>query len=102
MSWDDSTFPMADKAEEVEWMIMYWRTVPCTTGCKGDYQLESRQFDHLVKGATREEALERFNSYVENRRKAGKMINRKNHVLFLCRVDSMARISDVTGEIVDG
>ena len=99
MSWEDNDFSDADKAEDVLWMIMYWRTVPCHSGCKGNYQMESRQFDHLVKAATREEALERFQSYVANRRESGFTLASKNHCLFLCKVDTMVRISDETGVI---
>ena len=99
MGWEDNAFPDADIAEDVGWLISYWRTTPCKAGCKGNYRLESRQFDHLVKAATREEALELFYGYVKER-KNGRNLARKNHVLFLCKVDTMERISDVTGKIV--
>jgi hypothetical protein len=100
MTWEDNTFPDADKAEEVEWVIFYWRVTRCEGGCRGNYQLESRQFDHLVKATSREEALKRFQVYVDNKREAGKNSDVKNLVLFLARVDTMVRISDEAGDMV--
>lgn len=101
MSWNDATFPNADDPNEVGWLISYWRIRPCYGGCgKQDYVLESRQFDHLVKAATRDEALAKFNVYVAQKRLSGKLSDLKGLVLFLSRVDTMVVISDVTGEIV--
>ncbi len=100
MTWDNNQFPLADDPKRVGWLISYWRVVPCESGCAGNYRLESRQFDHLVKAATREEALTRFNEYVENRRASGKSPSIKGLTLFLSRVDTIAVISDNTGEIV--
>ena len=106
MSWENNQFDepgnVADDPGEVAWLISYWRTVPCVSGCHGDYQLQSRQFDHVVHGATREEALAKFQVYVENRREAGELPGIKNLTLFLSRVDTMVRISDSTGKLING
>ncbi len=100
MSWNDSTFPKADDPNDVGWLITYWRIVPCS-GCKeDDYMLQSRQFDHLVKAATRVQALEKFDEYVTQKRLSGKISDLKGLTLFLSKVDTVAVILDHTGEII--
>lgn len=102
MGWQDNTFPTADDPNDVGWMIMYWRTVPCNASCKEDYRLESRQFAHLLKAATAKEAEIELAKFAADRRDAGINLHRKNHTLFLCKVHSLAHISDNTGKIIDG
>lgn len=101
-AWEESKFPKADDPKDVGWLISYWRITPCYSECKpGEgYRLQSRQFDHLVKAATREEALAKFNKYVENRREAGQISGIKGQTLFLSRVDTIATISNNKGEII--
>jgi len=99
MTWKDNTFSRADNPKEVQWLISYWRVVPCTS-CKGDYRLESRQFDHLLKAASRQEALAKFQMYVDQKRSSGKVAGRKGYTLFLSKVDTMVEICDNTGEII--
>ncbi len=92
-----------DDPTTVGWLISYWRQVPCSSGCEdggGTWILESRQFDHLIKAATRKEALERFEGYVENKRASGKLAGRKGMTLFLSKVDTCTPISDDDGEII--
>jgi len=101
MGWKDSTFPRADDPEDVGWLISYWRIVPCKS-CEGDYRLESRQFDHLVKAANRPEALLKFQMYVDQKRASGQMPSLKGLTLFLSRVDTVAVISDHSGVVIDG
>jgi hypothetical protein len=102
MGWEDNNFPDADDPDDVEYLIVYWRTVPCPTGkCKGqDYQLRSRQFDHLPKGTTLGQAQAKFNEYVKSRRNSGDQSRRKNHSLFLCQVVSVKHIHDENGKAV--
>ena len=99
MGWEDNIFPTADDPDDVGWLISYWRIRPCSS-CNFDYQLESRQFAHLVKAATRKEALAKFAEYVAQKKRSGKMKNIKGLTLFLSKVDTVERISDETGEIV--
>lgn len=99
MSWDDSNFPRADDPKKVRWLILYWRIVPCE-GCRDNYRLESRQFDHLDEPATREEAVAKLEEYARNRRESGKQPSIKGLTLFLAEVAETVVISDHTGEIV--
>ena len=102
MGWDNGNFPDADDPKDVEYMIVYWRTVQCTSGCtEQDYRLESRQFDHLPLGTTFAQAQVLFNHYVQERRGTGKQDNRKNQSLFLCQVMRMAHIHDNNGNPVE-
>ena len=101
MGWKNGNFPVADDPDDVEYMIMYWRTVECTSGCtKQDYRLESRQFDHLPKGVTLEQAQILFDKYVEERRATGDQAHRKSQTLFLCKVEQVAHIHDKNGKAV--
>jgi len=99
MSWKDSDFPRADNPEDVGWLISYWRITPCSEGCEGDYQLESRQFDHLVRAATPKQARAKFKLYVKQKRRSGEMPDIKGLTLFLSRVEEIAVISDNTGVV---
>lgn len=99
MGWKDNIFVDAADPNDVGWLISYWRIVPCKS-CKSNYRLESRQFDHLIKAATREEALEKFNKYVTQKKLSGKQNSIKGLTLFLSKVDTVARISSNTGEII--
>jgi hypothetical protein len=102
MGWKDHTFPNADDPDDVEYMIMYWRTVECTSGCtKQDYRLESRQFDHLPKGVTFAQAQVLFNKYVQERRDTGDQTSRKGQTLFLCKVERVAHIHDNQGKALN-
>jgi len=105
MSWENNQFNepgnVADDPGNVAWLISYWRTVPCSSGCRGNYQLQSRQFDHVVHGATREEALAKFQTYVDNQREGGFNAGLKNVTLFLSKIDTAVRISDHTGAIIN-
>ena len=100
MSWEDNDFPDADDGNNVEYMLVTWRTVECYSKCGGNYFLDSRQFEHLPKGATEEEARERLAFYekmhLENSKGA-----RKNHSIFLCKVVDVAQITDKTGKVID-
>ncbi len=100
MTWDDNTFPNADDSADVGWLISYWRTVPCESGCHGDYKLESRQFDHLVRAATREEAVAKFQTYVDQKRESGGGRGIKGLTLFLSKVELAVQILDDTGEVI--
>lgn len=99
MGWEDSDFPHADDPQNVGWLISYWRITPCSSGCVEDYQLESRQFDHLVKAATPEQALEKFSKYVDQKRASGHIPDIKGLTLFLSRVEQVVVISDLTGAV---
>lgn len=99
MSWKDSIFPKADDPKDVGWLISYWRIRPCNS-CNDDYTLESRQFDHLIKAATRDEALKRFKEYVADRQLVGETPGIKGWTLFLSKVDTTVIISDFTGKPV--
>jgi hypothetical protein len=103
MTWADSKFPDADDPDDVEYMIMYWRTVPCPTGnCAGkDYRLESRQFDHLPKGTSLGQAKQKLKEYSDNRKGRGDNPGRKNHSLFLCQVVEVAHINDHMGGVIN-
>ena len=101
MSWEDNVFDQADEPLDVEWFVEYWRIMKCDTGCRDQgYRLESRSFDHLCKGATEEEAMEKFNHYVEQRRLSGEHPNIKGLTLFLTKVVAVAPITDRTGKAV--
>ncbi len=100
MGWADNTFPDADDANDVGWMVISWKTVPCRQGCKGDYALHSRQFDHLGIAATRKEAETLFNKYVDMHIANGKNVHRKNFTLFLTKVVEYRRISDNAGDMI--
>jgi len=102
VGWKGNTFPKANDPAEVGWLISYWRIVPCYSDCKPeeDYVLQSRQFDHLLKAATRDEALAKFNAYVADKKASGKCPDIKGLTLFLSKVDTVAVISDNAGEIV--
>jgi hypothetical protein len=98
MTWENNTFPDADDPNDVQWIIMYWRTVKCTSGCtKQDYRLESRQFDHLPKGTTLAQARVLLKHYTDQRRASGDQVNRKNQSLFLCKVMNVHHIHDNEG-----
>lgn len=99
MSWDDNEFPDADDPMDVGWFISYWRTVPCSS-CNADYRLESRQFDHLVKAASRDQALAKFQTFVDQKTRSGKSGSIKGLTLFLSRVEAVVRILDNTGEVI--
>ncbi len=99
MGWDNNTFPKIDNPNDVGWLISYWRIMPCTS-CNDDYRLDSRQFDHLVKSATKEEALAKFNEYVAAKRRTGKLSSIKGLTLFLSKIESVVCISDNTGEMI--
>ena len=98
----DGNFPLADNPNDVGWFITYWRTTPCYSGChpETDYKLESRQFQHLVKAATREEALAEFNHYVEQKKLSGEIPSIKGLTLFLSKIDTMVQISDNNGKMI--
>ncbi len=100
MSWDNNEFDHADDPLKVGWFIEYWRILKCDAGCHGDYLLESRSFDHVSKEATREEALEKFHHYVEQKKRSGEMANIKGLTLFLTRVEEVVLISDRTGKML--
>ena len=101
MSWEDNVFDHADDPLEVEWFIEYWRVVKCETGCYGNYRLESRSFDHLIKGATEAEAVAKFEKYVEQKRATGVVPDIKGMTLFLTKVVRVVPITDITGKAVD-
>ena len=103
MGWDDNNFPTADDPDDVEYMIVYWRTVKCPTGnCGGrDYRLDSRQFDHLPKGTNLGQAQAKLQEYANNRRGRGDNPGRKNHSLFLCQVVRVTHINDHTGKVIN-
>lgn len=103
MGWDNSTFDKADDPLDVGWLISYWRITPCYTDCKEgeDYILQSRQFDHLVLAATREEAVAKFKAYVAQKKASGELSGIKGLVLFLSKVDTVVEISDFEGRIVE-
>ena len=107
--WSTDEFPDADDPNDVGWLIGYWRIVPCYDAgtrrgtvdrANEDYFLESRQFAHLIKAATKREAVAKFNEYVEQKKASGKQKDIKGLTLFLSRVEVMTVISDRTGEIV--
>ncbi len=102
MNWKTHTFPTADDPNDVEWMIVYWRTIPCPTGnCAGqDYQLEARQFDHLPKGTTLKQANDKLDEYAANRRASGFNKGLKNHSLFLLKVQTVIHVNDSTGAVI--
>lgn len=100
MAWADHVFPDAEDPNDVGWMISYWRITPkkCK-GCKSDYALESRQFDHLGISATREEALAKLDFYINQKRTSGKAKSIKGLILFLTKVEKIVVISDKKGDI---
>ena len=100
MSWEDNTFEKADDPLTAGWMIMYWRIVPCYSGCEGNYQMESRQFDHLSTSATYEEAKAKLDFYVAQKIEGGKADSIKGLHLFLCEVKDVVQISDNAGDII--
>ena len=102
MGWQDHTFPDSDDPNDVSYMIMYWRKVPCPTGrCKGrDYMLESRQFDHLPTGISLGQARQLFNEYAADKRGTGKQPSIKGLTLFLCEVVNVEQISNDEGDII--
>lgn len=103
--WENNNFPDADDPDDVEWMLVSWKIVPkdhCEHCTRGDYGLRATQFDHLPPGTTRPQALAKLDEYKQKYRTNGFNPKRKNHVVFLCRVEAYERISDLAGGIVDG
>jgi hypothetical protein len=100
MSWEDNNFPDADDSNDVGWMVISWKTVPCRVGCKGNYALHSRQFDHLGIVATKKEADTLFKKYVDMHITNGKNANRKNFTLFLTKVVDHVNISNNKGDMI--
>ena len=101
MSWEDNVFEHADDPLTVSWFIEYWRITKCNVGCRGNYRLESRSFDHLAEGATEEEAQALFNKYVEQKRLSGEHSRMKGLTLFLTKVVAIAPIIDREGKAVN-
>jgi len=102
-NWELNDFPTADDPDDVEWMLVSWKIVelePCDKCPRGNYALESRQFDHLPPGTTLPQARAKLLEYQAMHKTNGKRSNRKNHVIFLCRVQEYERVSDIGGEIV--
>jgi hypothetical protein len=100
MSWDDNDFPDAVDPDDVEWMLVSWKIVPldeCDHCDRDDYGYESRQFDHLPPGTTLPQARAKLAEYKEMHRTRGHNPGRKNHIIFLCRVQEFERISDLGG-----
>lgn len=102
MGWQDNNFPDADDPDDVEWMIISWKIVempPCDHCERGDYKLEARQFDHLPPGTTRPQALAILEAYKQAHKTSGFNPKRKNHLIFLTKVETYERVSDVGGGI---
>jgi len=99
MTWDDNSFPKADNPDDVGWVIFYWRITKCDS-CTSNYQLESRQFDHLPATATYKEAKDLLAKYVAQWEAKDPTI--KGMTYFLAKVDTIAKISDNTGELIIG
>jgi hypothetical protein len=95
--WDDNDFTDADDPLDVGWMISYWRIVPCDTGCKDGYSLQSRQFDHLPLTATRAEAIAEWRRYLRQKRRTGQHASIKGLTVFLTKVVKVGVVSDETG-----
>ena len=103
MGWDNNTFPDADTPDDVEWMLISWKIVKksdCEHCLRGDYGLESRQFDHLGIASSRGEAQAMFQKYVNMHRTRGKNPSRKLYSLFLVEVIDKDHILDITGELI--
>ena len=102
-NWADNDFPDADDPDDVEYMLVSWKIVPledCPTCKRGDYGLESKQFDHLPPGTTLPQARAKLQEYKDMHKARGHNPGRKGHVIFLCRVQEYERISDNSGNQV--
>ena len=102
-AWQDNNFPDADDPDDVEWMLVSWKIVelpPCDKCPRGNYSLEARQFDHLPPGTTLPQARAKLLEYQQMHKTTGHNPRRKNHVIFLCRVQEYERVSDIGGGIV--
>jgi len=95
--WDDNDFADADDPLDVGWMISYWRVIPCSSGCKDGYSLQSRQFDHLPLSATRADAIALWRTYVRQKRRSGQSSALKGLTIFLSKIVKVGVISDDTG-----
>jgi len=98
---EDNNFPLADNPADVEWMICSWKIVKlpeCEHCIRGNYGLDSKQFDHMVIGTTRAQAVAKFREYVLMHKANASGWKRKNHVIFLTKVIKYRRISKLNGD----
>jgi len=101
MTWDNDTFPTADTPSGVGWMIVSWKIVKNTCkNCKRDYNIETRQFDHLPDTTTRAQAIAKLEEYKTMHVNHHRSDHRKNHTLFLCKVEAQRRITDRHGDLI--
>ena len=100
---EDNNFPLADNPSTVRWMIVSWKIVKkpeCDHCIRGNYGLESRQFDHMIQGAVKADVVQKMKDYINMQKDNGSKPNVKGHVLFLTKVIAMKKISDQTGAII--
>jgi len=99
-NWEDNNFPDAIDPDDVSYMLVSWKIVQkpeCDHCIRGNYGYETQQFDHLPPGTTRPQAIAKLEEYQQMHKTRGHNPTRKNHIIFLVKVEAFERVSDIGG-----